>query len=396
MLDFYGCCEFTTDFHQLSGKHHSEDEINIISSWCNAVILSSNGHLQTTGFIHQQYQDKINSSHGPITKDAVFVGQDLVLLKPNGLSVITDKLEHLRVILSTANSCPVNRLFSTENSVLLLLESNECLMCKGVSEEIERLSFGATTTLTLNPFHVCSDVQEISCGKEHVVILNTSGSVFTFGNGSRGQLGHGAIDSQEKPKMVENLAGLKMVSVAAGGWHSVSISECGDIYCWGWNESGQLGLPSPSMNTNGTHQAETKGVSRGTITSPGMASTHSPEKTGVVCGTGRADLLYSETMIFIQDITPVQIQSQPIIIDLLDQFSIKKVCCGSRHTVLLSDTGVLLSSGWNDYRQLCQGDRLTRDYFETVSKYCKDNLTIMNVFCGPWSTIVHCSDSDSD
>lgn len=63
------------------------------------------------------------------------------------------------------------------------VESNECLMCKGVSEEIERLSFGATTTLTLNPFHVCSDVQEISCGKEHVVILNTSGSVFTFGNG---------------------------------------------------------------------------------------------------------------------------------------------------------------------------------------------------------------------
>lgn len=41
---------------------------------------------------------------------------------------------------------------------------------------------------------------------------------------SRGQLGHGAVDSQEKPKMVENLAGLKMVSVAAGGWHSVSIS----------------------------------------------------------------------------------------------------------------------------------------------------------------------------
>lgn len=128
-----------------------------------------------------------------------------------------------------------------------------------------------------------------------------------------------------------------------------SCLECGDIYCWGWNESGQLGLPSPSMNTNGTHQAETKGVSRGTITSPGMASTH-PEKTGVVHGTGRADLLSSETMIFIQDITPVQIQSQPIIIDLLDQFSIKKVCCGSRHTVLLS--GVLFDSSCNDTQPL--------------------------------------------
>jgi hypothetical protein len=48
--------------------------------------------------------------------------------------------------------------------------------------------------------------------------------LFSILKPSRGQLGHGTVDSNREPKLVEYLAGLKMLEVAAGGWHSMCIS----------------------------------------------------------------------------------------------------------------------------------------------------------------------------
>lgn len=47
-----------------------------------------------------------------------------------------------------------------------------------------------------------------------------------------------------------------MAEVAAGGWHSVCVSETGDIYIWGWNESGQLALPTRSGTEKKTVREE--------------------------------------------------------------------------------------------------------------------------------------------
>ncbi|NWV60501.1 RCCD1 protein, partial [Malurus elegans] len=39
-----------------------------------------------------------------------------------------------------------------------------------------------------------------------------------------GQLGHGTLESEPQPRLVEALAGVPMQAVAAGGWHSASVS----------------------------------------------------------------------------------------------------------------------------------------------------------------------------
>lgn len=64
---------------------------------------------------------------------------------------------------------------------------------------------------------------------------------------SRGQLGHGSIDSVDYPQEVQALGGVQIVQIACGGWHSCALSESGDLYVWGWNESGQLGLPCRNL-----------------------------------------------------------------------------------------------------------------------------------------------------
>lgn len=52
------------------------------------------------------------------------------------------------------------------------------------------------------------------------------------------------MDDEIKPLLVEALAGLKIIKISAGGWHSCALSEDGDLYTWGWNSNGQLGLPN--------------------------------------------------------------------------------------------------------------------------------------------------------
>ncbi|XP_055528461.1 probable E3 ubiquitin-protein ligase HERC3 [Wyeomyia smithii] len=91
------------------------------------------------------------------------------------------------------------------------------------------------------PRHV--RIVQIAVGLEHCLLLTANGDVYSWGGGLRGQLGNGEIfPHQEQPQLVEALAGVKIVEIAAGGWHSGAISSFGDLYSWGWNSKGQLGI----------------------------------------------------------------------------------------------------------------------------------------------------------
>lgn len=63
-------------------------------------------------------------------------------------------------------------------------------------------------------------------------------------------MGHGSVESSEYPQEIDVLGGVNIVKVAAGGWHSCALSESGDVYIWGWNESGQLGLPCRNLSAS--------------------------------------------------------------------------------------------------------------------------------------------------
>ncbi|KAG8330595.1 RCC1 domain-containing protein 1 [Homalodisca vitripennis] len=85
-------------------------------------------------------------------------------------------------------------------------------------------------------------IVDIACGRSHILLLSERGEVFSVGEGSRGQLGHGELENEEEPRLVEGLAGLVVVAVVCGGWHSCALTSDGDLYSWGWNMAGQLGL----------------------------------------------------------------------------------------------------------------------------------------------------------
>jgi alpha-tubulin suppressor-like RCC1 family protein len=88
----------------------------------------------------------------------------------------------------------------------------------------------------------CAGVVAIDAGDDHSVALAADGRVWTWGCGKDGALGHDTMDSQTTPKLVEALRCSPVVSVAAGGAHTVALSTKGRVYSWGCNCSGQLGV----------------------------------------------------------------------------------------------------------------------------------------------------------
>jgi alpha-tubulin suppressor-like RCC1 family protein len=80
---------------------------------------------------------------------------------------------------------------------------------------------------------------KVASGNSHTIALTTSGVVYRWGGGSRGQLGLAATTDAAAPSTAV-LNNCKFV--AAGGDHSLAICGDGELYAWGANGFGQLGL----------------------------------------------------------------------------------------------------------------------------------------------------------
>jgi alpha-tubulin suppressor-like RCC1 family protein len=76
------------------------------------------------------------------------------------------------------------------------------------------------------------ELQQIVCGDYHTVGVTPAGELFTWGHGAWGQLGHGNYDDLDKPKLVNCLAGMKMIHLACGSYHTAVVTSDGELYTW--------------------------------------------------------------------------------------------------------------------------------------------------------------------
>lgn len=85
------------------------------------------------------------------------------------------------------------------------------------------------------------DVLDAAMGVEHTMVLRTDGTVWSMGRNNRGQLGLGSQATDLST--LQQIPGLPViVAIAAGGYHSLAIDDAGDVWAWGDDAQGQLGL----------------------------------------------------------------------------------------------------------------------------------------------------------
>lgn len=70
----------------------------------------------------------------------------------------------------------------------------------------------------------------MACGSAHTLALSLDGkTVWSFGSGDTGKLGHGDTARVFRPKMIEALQGIYIRKVAAGSQFSLALTSNGQV-----------------------------------------------------------------------------------------------------------------------------------------------------------------------
>jgi hypothetical protein len=93
-----------------------------------------------------------------------------------------------------------------------------------------------------SPVELNAPLKEIAAGRGHVLGLDASGCVWSWGVNSHGQLGSGELRDSINPIQIEGLKDI--IAIAAGHDQSFAVSLKDGLLAWGRNDSGQLGIPN--------------------------------------------------------------------------------------------------------------------------------------------------------
>jgi len=190
----------------------------------------------------------------------------------------------------------------------------------------------------------------ISCGTNHTMLLTDRGSVWTCGDGSWGKLGHG--DFRNYGIFVQVLSTgctapmPRMSMVAAGLYHSVALASDGRVFSWGRAVEGRLGL-YPLSNHQYTIQEPRPRL---------VKSLQNHRVEMVASGNDHTVVLTVEGVVFswgvggcgqlgMGDMENRYIPEQIDAIQRLDAAKIGMVACGNAQTALLTTEGVLYTCG---------------------------------------------------
>lgn len=118
--------------------------------------------------------------------------------------------------------------------------SNGTLWCWGGNSE-GQLGIGTTldTTTPEQVVALTNAAAGVAIGGDHSCASKTDGTVWCWGWNQRGQLGDGTTTSKSAPAQVVGLAGA--TRIAAGRYQNCAVKTDGTSWCWGWNLYGQLG-----------------------------------------------------------------------------------------------------------------------------------------------------------
>ncbi len=130
-----------------------------------------------------------------------------------------------------------------------------------------------TQTLGSVPGTGALPLTDITTGGTHSCGI-ARGQVYCWGTDSNGALGLGATTSASTPTLVSGLAGTLVTDVSAGTSHTCAVAD-GTAFCWGLNSNGRLGNGT-TTSSNVPVAVSTGGVLSGrTVTAVSAGDAHS-------------------------------------------------------------------------------------------------------------------------
>ncbi|XP_016016524.2 probable E3 ubiquitin-protein ligase HERC6 [Rousettus aegyptiacus] len=226
-------------------------------------------------------------------------------------------------------------------------------------------------------------VDLVSCGKEHSLAVCHKGRVFAWGAGSEGQLG--IEECKEKiftPKKIKTLTGIKIIQVSCGDYHSLALSEDGQVYSWGKNSQGQLGLGKEfSSQASPQRVRSLEGIPVAQVAAGG-AHSFALSLSGTSFGWGSNN---TGQLALSGNNTPVQ-SYKPYSIGALKSLDVIYISCGYEHTAVLTQNGKVFTFGDNSCGQLGYNSTVKKKGPQQVEGI--DGL-VSQIDCGSYHTLAY-------
>lgn len=249
-------------------------------------------------------------------------------------------------------------------------EHQWCQVCKGVMHTVgiqctgEAYAWGMQTrTANLDdkvlqgvfpvPIWTKSKIIQASCGQNHTILLTEDRDVLVFGDSTDDRLGIADLDVDiplsvlHTPVKIPSLSIGSLIGddsvcyVSAGGKSSFAVTERGDLFVWGANELGQLGLGKMSHSVSVPTLVEAPGFKACEIAAAD-SYTLAYDKNGNMWSWGYGEPIpqkfgnNNKTKRWFEDL-----DSKPV-----------QIAAGQFHSAFLLANGSIFTLGYNRFDQL--------------------------------------------
>ena len=193
---------------------------------------------------------------------------------------------------------------------------------------------------------------QISGGLGFALALGSDGNLYSWGSDLYGEMGRGDVTySPQLGKVIMPTDGTKFTQFSAGFVHSLAIGSDGNLYSWGYNNSGQLGNGTTDSSRHGTPSkvAMPAGVTKFTQISAGNDHSLALDSDGNLYSWGYnmyGQLGKGNSDFVIEQLTPSK-GLMPA-----DGTKFTQISAGYKHSLALGTDGNVYSWGDNSKSQL--------------------------------------------
>jgi alpha-tubulin suppressor-like RCC1 family protein/PKD repeat protein len=199
----------------------------------------------------------------------------------------------------------------------------------------------------------------ITAGEDHSVALDEIGTVWAWGKNNWGQLGDGSFLLHRQPMPVKNEDGSYfqgVLAISASANFVLAITNEGDVWAWGDNSKGQLGIST--KKTSFTYPVRIninvpcKSIAAGhqhalALTHDGHVLSWGANDYGQL-GNGSQTSSYTPVMVILEDETPLS--------------DVQSIAAGDEHSMAILSDGRVMTWGKNSEGQLGDGTPTDRKY----------------------------------
>ena len=233
-----------------------------------------------------------------------------------------------------------------------------------------------------------ADVIAIASGTNHVLVLTEENELWAWGKNENGQLANNNPTSFNRPIRITGLPSNRIVQIVAGDAHSMVLLDNGEIWSWGDNAFGQLGIGNIVSSINPTRVIQDNGDPLTNIVSVAAGSFHSLalSNDGYIWafGSNQDGQLGNGTTADLSK--PAKVQ-HPENGQALSE--IVYIAAGSSHSLALQNSGDIWAWGDNKYGQLGIGTVKNQNLPQKTN--CSDipKNQILTIDAGKQHTVLH-------